>query len=55
MYFTWKFSPIGDLVFGFFVFSFSLLLAFRDLAMADHGLIYSNGICTSSRKTAFAF
>ena len=56
MYFTWKFLPIGDLVFFFFFFFLlSTVTAFGDLAMADHGLIYSNGICTSSERVLFAF
>lgn len=52
MYFTWKYLPIGDLVF-FFSFLLSTATAFGDLAMVDHGLIYSNGICTERVLSAF--
>ena len=54
MYFTWKFSPVGDLGF-FFFFLLSIVTTFGDLTMADHGLIYSNGICTNSERVLFAF
>lgn len=41
--------------FLFFFLLLSTVTAFGDLAMADHGLIYSNGICTSSERVLFAF
>ena len=39
----------------FFFFLLYTVTIFGDLAMADHGLIYSNGICTSSERVLFAF
>lgn len=45
MYFTWKFSPISE--------RFSPLTASGDLAVAHLGVIYLNGISTSTDSFLF--